>query len=639
MMAAKWPSTEHLKITGISETGEEIGRGAYGSVSVVEYYGVQCAAKEVHSILLEFVGPDERERMIELVMKECHLLSSLRHPNVVSFIGMFYKKADTRDRSGPHAPVLVMELMQYSLSSLLEKYQNIPVYVKVSILYDVSAGLSYLHSQNIVHRSICSNDILVGKHLEAKIADFGVATKLEPGRRRTLTQCPGIVDFMPPEALGSRPVYGLPLDVFSYGAVIIHTITQQWPHPTAHMELDPTTGKQVLVTEVERRRKYLDMMTMTAHELVSLTSSCLKTDPKNRPATPALLATMKITLDRYKLANKSPITWLAKNLIEPEVSYDHHPLASEKDIPSILRSHVLTGVASTDQEIGHGSYGVVYEVNYNGKACAAKEVHSIFVGADGFPKMKEDFVRECHLWSTLLHPNIVQFLGVYYPPQNESGLPVLVMEKMWESLTSLAEKHNNIPLHVKLSILVDVSLGLRYLHNRVPPVIHCDLSPNNVLVGFRLEAKITDLGVAKVVKAGGSTKTMTKAPGTTDFMPPEAVADRPIYGPPLDVFSFGGIILHIITQQWPRPLSWVHIDPKTREQKLLSEVERRQPYLDQINTPEGLHTLAASCLNGDPESRPLIKTVADRITILKDNYGKQNDIDWRDLISWLTNKK
>lgn len=72
-------------------------------------------------------------------------------------------------------------------------------------------------------------------------------------------------------------------------------------------------------------------------------------------------------------------------------------------------------------------------MSYNGKLCAAKQVHSIFVGAEGFPKMRDDFVRECHLWSTLLHPNVVQFLGVYYPPNNESGLSVLVMEKMWES--------------------------------------------------------------------------------------------------------------------------------------------------------------------------------------------------------------
>ena len=177
---------------------------------------------------------------------------------------------------------------------------------------------------------------------------------------------------------------------------------------------------------------------------------------------------------------------------------------------------------------------------------------------------------------------------------------------------------------------------MRYLHSKNPPVIHCDLSPNNILVGFRLEAKITDLGVARVVKIGSSTKTMTKAPGTTDFMPPEAVSDRPMYGPPLDIFSYGGIILHCITQKWPRPSSWVYIDPQSRKQRLLSEVERRESYLNQVTSPKGLSALATSCLNGDPEKRPVIKTVSDTISKIKDDYGKENGIDWRDLVSWLT---
>ena len=59
-------------------------------------------------------------------------------------------------------------------------------------------------------------------------------------------------------------------------------------------------------------------------------------------------------------------------------------------------------------------------------------------------------------------------------------------------------------------------------------------------------AKISDLGVAKVIKAD-SRKTMTKAPGTVDFMPPESLARSPVYGPLMDVFSFGGIILHYST--------------------------------------------------------------------------------------------
>ena len=50
-------------------------------------------------------------------------------------------------------------------------------------------------------------------------------------------------------------------------------------------------------------------------------------------------------------------------------------------------------------------------------------------------------------------------------------------------------------------------------------------------------ARISDLGVAKVIQAD-SKKTKTRAPGTVDFMPPEALLESPEYGPPLDVFSY-----------------------------------------------------------------------------------------------------
>ena len=58
---------------------------------------------------------------------------------------------------------------------------------------------------------------------------------------------------------------------------------------------------------------------------------------------------------------------------------------------------------------------------------------------------------------------------------------------MQESVTSLLDKHDNIPLLVKLSILHDVSLGLRYLHGHNPPIVQRNLSPNNILVTPHLE--------------------------------------------------------------------------------------------------------------------------------------------------------
>ena len=50
-----------------------------------------------------------------------------------------------------------------------------------------------------------------------------------------------------------------------------------------------------------------------------------------------------------------------------------------------------------------------------------------------------------------------------------------------------------------------------------------------------------------------SKMTMTKIPGTPDFMPPEALSKRPVYGPQLDIFSYGGVALNVITQQWTEP--------------------------------------------------------------------------------------
>ena len=80
---------------------------------------------------------------------------------------------------------------------------------------------------------------------------------------------------------------------------------------------------------------------------------------------------------------------------------------------------ILHGVTDpTDlekKEIGRGSYGRVFELNYEGTLCAAKEVHAIFsqtTHGNQLQTIKDICLRECQIWSTLRHPCIVQFLGI-----------------------------------------------------------------------------------------------------------------------------------------------------------------------------------------------------------------------------------
>jgi len=299
-----------------------------------------------------------------------------------------------------------------------------------------------------------------------------------------------------------------------------------------------------------------------------------------------------------------------------------------------LQDLVLRGVNTLKRkELGRGAYGRVYAVEYCEMICAAKEIHSILVenGNKDRRHIVQSFLKECHQCSKLRHPNIIQFLGVYYPeptgnPAHEPAqLPVMVMEMMADSLTSFVDKRKEIPDHIKFSIVHDVALGLCYLHNHDPPIVHRDLSPNNILLTAYHVAKISDLGVAKVIKADSKMMTkLTQVPGTIDFMPPEANTQTPIYGTAMDVFSFAGIILHMFNQCWPTPKEERQYDSATRKMVALSEIERRQQHLDKMTgAGKVLRPLVEECLDCDPKMRPEINNVYGRIKAGKDDLLKE----------------
>ncbi|XP_065915570.1 uncharacterized protein [Dysidea avara] len=291
---------------------------------------------------------------------------------------------------------------------------------------------------------------------------------------------------------------------------------------------------------------------------------------------------------------------------------------------SLLERLRLTNVTTTGKVIGKGAYGRVIEVYVHGTLCAAKEVHNILVDhvtPREFEVTKQSFLTECVNASRILHPNVVQVLGVYYPTR-QAKLPWLVMEMMETSLRIFLEKYarDKVPLHFKLSILVDVSQGLEFLHGQ--DIVHRDLSSNNVLLTKHFVAKIADLGVAKVIEHNRM-KTHTQTPGTLHFMPPEALSVRPRYGKPVDVFSLACIALHMMSHQWPEPKDVAEQDPVTYKMNALTEVERREQYLHWCAPPSGLKPLLEICLHNQPDRRPPVSTVCVELKKFKDSINKQ----------------
>ena len=284
------------------------------------------------------------------------------------------------------------------------------------------------------------------------------------------------------------------------------------------------------------------------------------------------------------------------------------------------------------KELGRGAYGKVFTVKYCGHSFAAKEIHRVLLNSAGKEEkdaVVKSFLQECYRCVNLRHPNIVQFIGVYWPQREQQHLPVMVMEMMECSLTSFIRdksKHNIKYLTDKYSVLHYVALGLAYLHGQSPPVIHRDLTPNNVLLTTSGVAKIGDLGVVKMIRAAGGkvvqrNAKLTKAPGTADFMPPEALCDNPVYDTSLDVFSFGGIALFVFSEQWPSPVQPTEVDSKNVGVIGFTEIQRRQKYLNEIpdgdDGSRGLRHIVKCCLDNDPRRRPGIRTVSEKIEGMK----------------------
>ena len=79
------------------------------------------------------------------------------------------------------------------------------------------------------------------------------------------------------------------------------------------------------------------------------------------------------------------------------------------DGDDVVKRLIITGVKSTDHKLGHGIYGKVFTVDYNGVKLAAKEILRFKLESER-STIKQYFLQECLLHSKLHHPNIVKML-------------------------------------------------------------------------------------------------------------------------------------------------------------------------------------------------------------------------------------
>ena len=278
---------DSLLLEGVRDTGIEVGKGATATIKELDFRGLKCVGKFLHRTLIDYARPEEKEALLERFKDECLLLSRLHHPCIVQFMGIFYEERPKSD-----LPVLVMEYLQTNLSTCLATYKTLPKEISYGILRDVATGLRYLHEQSppIIHRDLSANNVLLTPGMDAKISDLGVAKilNLTPAQVTQITQAPGTPCYMPPEALWAKPNYTSKIDSYSYGVLVLHTLCGEWPFPGPAFQDDPKKpGTSIPVSEVDRRREYLEMIGDV--EVLNLIRLCLSNTPDCRPTSSVLL--------------------------------------------------------------------------------------------------------------------------------------------------------------------------------------------------------------------------------------------------------------------------------------------------------------------------------------------------------------
>ena len=246
--------------------------------------GTLCAGKRLHPELLNICNEQKgTQRIIKRFIEECSLMSKLRHPRIVQFLGLCFFD------DSPY-PMLVMEKVSFSLETILETQKNIAFSLILHILQDITEGLIYLHSQRppIIHRDLTARNVLIDKRsFRATISDLGNSRLNLTDHTRfthTLTRGPGTLSYMSPEALEYKPNYDTKLDMFSFGHLALFAVIQEFPKDLKA----PTYFEDGIIkgrSEVERRQKYMAKLNAKLtkdHVVTKMICQCLHNLPKKR---------------------------------------------------------------------------------------------------------------------------------------------------------------------------------------------------------------------------------------------------------------------------------------------------------------------------------------------------------------------
>ncbi|AQK63032.1 Protein kinase superfamily protein [Zea mays] len=296
----------------------------------------------------------------------------------------------------------------------------------------------------------------------------------------------------------------------------------------------------------------------------------------------------------------------------------------------------LLGKLDIQNQIAHGTFGVVYRGTYDGHDVAVKVLDWGHDGQDTAAKHREAFEKEVAVWQKLDHPNVTKFVGASMGtsqlkiPRKQGSTStsssssscggrtapneccVVVVEfQHGGTLKTLLYNHRDKKLSYRkvVRLALDLARGLNYLHSK--KIMHRDVKAENMLLDRKRTLKIADFGVARVEAQSCE---VTGQTGTLGYMAPEVLQGKP-YDHKCDVYSFGILLweTYCCAMAYPN-YSLADISYHVVKLGIRPDIPRC--------CPRPMADIMTRCWDGNPDNRPEMSEVVALLEKIDTGSGK-----------------
>ena len=183
-----------------------VGEGAYGIV-------YKCKNKETGKYVAIKRFKEVDDDLVKKTMKrELKMLQKLHHPNVVDFQEAYKRKGNL---------YLVFEFVDKNLLELLQEHpQGLDPNLIRHLIYQLCKAIKYMHDQNIIHRDVKPENLLITENMELKLCDFGFARLISGSCTEKLTDYVATRWYRAPELLLTQGEYGKEVDYWAIGCIM-----------------------------------------------------------------------------------------------------------------------------------------------------------------------------------------------------------------------------------------------------------------------------------------------------------------------------------------------------------------------------------------------------------------------------------